>query len=428
MERRSCLLRGITLLALSLGCGKQPPAPQAGLSPDSLATIDEVLHGAVIRGDVPGVVAAAATRDGVFYRAAFGKRDEAADVEMTPDTIFRIASMTKAVTSVAVMQLVEQGKVALDEPAATYLPALADLQVLDGFDEAGKAILRPAKTPVTVRQLLTHTSGFAYELWNASILQLVGQGVLASAGVDGGAFLEAPLVFVPGERWEYGIGVDWLGRLVDAASGLTLDEYFRQHIFEPLGMTDSYFDLPPEKASRLVTVHQRQPDGSLVEAPQEAQAPVTFFSGGGGLVSTAEDYLRFLRALLAGGRLDDAQILAPETVASMGENQIGELEAGAMRTVAPALSNDFDFFPGSVDRFGLGFLLNGTAVDGGRAAGSLAWAGLYNTYFWIDRERGVCAVLLTQILPFYDAETVALLDDFERAVYTAAVSAGHEEN
>lgn len=419
MRCRSWLSGELAALALCVGCTGEPPSTPMEPTPESMAAIDDVLRTAVSQGDVPGVVAAAASRNGVLYRAAFGKRDEAAGIEMTSDTIFRIASMTKAVTSVAVMQLVEEGKVDLDEPAATYLPALEGREVLEDLDEAGAPILRPARSPVTVRQLLSHTSGFAYEVWNDSILELVSKGLLTSAGVDGGAFLEAPLVFDPGQRWEYGISVDWLGRLVELVSGQTLDEYFRQHIFEPLGMTDSHFNLPLEKEARLVTVHQRQDDGGLVEAPRETLAPVTFFSGGGGLVSTADDYLRFLRSVLAGGSLDGVEILQPATVQAMAENQIGELEAGAMRTVMPAFSNDFDFFPGSVDRFGLGFLLNSTAVEGGRAAGSLAWAGLYNTYFWIDRERGVCAVLLTQTLPFYDAKTIALLDEFERALYAA---------
>ena len=382
--------------------------------------VDAVLRDAVSGGKVAGVVGLALTRDGVVYERAFGKRDVADDVDMTVDSIFRIASMTKAITSVAVMQLVDKGFVMLDDPAEHHVPALGNVRVLTGFDaETGVPRLREPTSPVTVRHLLTHTSGFGYEIWNSDLQRLVLTGSLESlfGGTDG--FLAAPLLFDPGQRWEYGINTDWLGRLVEEVSGQSLDAYLREHVFTPLGMTDTFFNVPAVKAPRIVTVHQRDPNGNLAEQPRQPSPSGTFFSGGGGLSSTGSDYAQFLHMLLNGGTLNGTRVLQADTIDVMAQNHIGNLEAGAMSTVAPPFSNDFDFFAGSIDRFGLGFLINGQRVDGGRAAGSLAWAGIYNTYFWIDRTRGVAGVILMQILPFYDGEAVDLLGRFERAVYAA---------
>jgi len=382
--------------------------------------VDAVLRDAVNDGKVAGVVGLALTRDGVVYERAFGKREVADDVDMTVDSIFRIASMTKAITSVAVMQLVDRGFVMLDDPAEYHVPALGNARVLTGFDaDTGAPRLREPTSPVTVRHLLTHTSGFGYEIWNSDLQRLVLAGSLESliGGTDG--FLAAPLLFDPGQRWEYGINTDWLGRLVEEVSGQSLSAYLREHVFTPLGMTDTFFNVPAIKAPRLVTVHQRGPNGNLAEQPRQPPPSSTFFSGGGGLSSTGGDYAQFLHMLLNGGTLNGNRVLRADTIDVMAQNHIGDLEAGAMSTVAPPFSNDFDFFAGSIDRFGLGFLINGQRVDGGRAAGSLAWAGLYNTYFWIDRTRGVAGVILMQILPFYDGEAVDLLGRFERAVYAA---------
>lgn len=380
--------------------------------------IDAVLKEAVARGDVPGVVAMAANSQGVIYQGAFGKRNVGQDEDMTVDTVFRIASMTKAVTSVAAMQLVEEGVLTLDTAVANHLPALADLQVLEAVDREGKQMqLRCCEKPVTVRQLLTHTAGFGYNFLNALLHEATEAGCFPSILDKEDGFLDLPLVCDPGERWEYGISTDWLGRLVESARKITLDQVLEQHVLNPLRMTDTHFNLPAEKLPRLVTLHQRQADESLVETAREAPATVTFFSGGGGLCSTAPDYIRFLRALLRRGELDGSRILQPETVRLMGQNHIGELEAGRMKTAIPSFSNDFDFRPESVDRFGLGFLINGAPVAGGREAGSLAWAGIFNTYFWLDPQQDVCGVLMTQVLPFYDAKIIRLLEDFERAVY-----------
>lgn len=379
--------------------------------------IDAVLRTAVENGRVPGVVAMAATADEIIYQGAFGKSFQ--DVDMTLDSIFRIASMTKAMTSVAAMQLVEAGAIELDEPVSTYVEDFAP-KVLVGFNHE-EALFREPASPVTVRHLLTHTAGFGYEIWNPLVLEATTKGLVPSIMSGGDEFLAAPLVFNPGTEWQYGINTDWLGRLVEVVRDESLDDVFRENIFVPLGMNDTHFNLPPGKRGRLVAV-QRRTDGRLVE--QEHQPPPVrmFFSGGGGLVSTAPDYVRFLRMFLNHGSLGGNRVLKPETVALMAENHIGELEAGAMQTVMSELSNDFDFFPSSEDRFGLGFLINTEPVQGGRSAGSLAWAGLYNTYFWIDLDRGVAGVLMAQILPFYDGPVIELLEQFEQSVYESLPS------
>jgi len=376
--------------------------PASTETPRRTAPLDDLLRAAVEQRRVPGVVAMVATADGIAYEGAFG---------FDKDAIFAIASMTKPVTSVAVMQLVEAGKVKLDEPAATYLPELRTLQVLEG------GALRAPKTAPTVRQLLTHTAGFAYEFSNKDIFDYAAQGKMPhiSAGDDG--FMKGPLVFDPGARWEYGVNTDWLGRLVEKVSGQSLEDYFRQHVFEPLGMGDSSFNVPPEKQSRVVGVSVRKEDGALATPPRPRAAPVRFFSGGGGLHSTAADYLKFMRAMMAGGQLDGKRILKAETVAMMGQNQIGALALRPMPSFMPQLAKDRAELPGHPEKFGLGFALNPAPLENGRGARTLTWAGIFNTFFWIDRDKGVCAVLMTQMLPFFEDGPQALVYDFDRAVY-----------
>jgi CubicO group peptidase (beta-lactamase class C family) len=344
---------------------------------------------------------------------------------MTVDSIFRMASMTKPITSVAVMQLVEGGRVKLDEPAATYLPELFQVQVLDEFDATtGKAKLRSPHALPTVRQLLTHTSGFAYEFFDSQLHSYVAAAALPSLRAGDGGFLKAPLLFDPGSRWEYGISTDWLGKLVEKISGQTLEEYFRQHIFQPLDMTDTFFDVPPEKQARVVAIHQRQDDGSFLEPPQQPFAPVRFFSGGGGLYSTASDYLKFERMLLDGGKLGNKRILQSATVDQMSRNQIGDLMLVQIRSLVPQFAKDPIRIPGSLDKFGLGFAINTKSVEGGRSQGSIAWAGIYNTFFWIDPPQKTCAVIMMQILPFSDDAAYSVVEHFERAVYANPAKTG----
>ena len=255
-----------------------------------------------------------------------------------------------------------------------------------------KLQLRPPQRPVTARHLLTHAAGFGYEMWNPLLHDAMVAGMLPGIEEPGDGFLKAPLVADPGEQWQYGISTNWLGRIVENVRGTDLDQALATHVFRPLRMDDTHFNLPASKVPRLVTLHARQNDGTLVETPRSTPALVTCFDGGGGLLSTAADYTRFLRALLRGGELDGVQILKADTVTLMGKNQIGELEAGKMRTVMPQLSNDVDFFPGSVAHFGLGFLINDEPVVGGRAAGSLAWAGLStHTSGWTRSRMSVAS-------------------------------------
>jgi methyl acetate hydrolase len=393
----------------------------AAAGPDGAANlragIDAVLRQAVDAQDVPGVVAIAATDHGIFYEGSFGARKLSAGPAMTSDTVFRIASMTKAVTSVAAMQLVEQGKLKLDEPVPGFDQALTAPQVLDGFDASGSPRLRPATRPITLKHLLTHTAGFSYEQWDANTARYVQATGMPSTSTGRIASLRMPLAFDPGDRWEYGVNMDWVGLIVEAVSGQKLDAYFREHIFGPLGMKDSGFSITPEQRARQVSVHQRQPDGTL--QPQSFETPFTpeFWAGGGGLYSTATDYMTFLQTLLHGGSFNGAQILRPETVALMGRNHIGGIEAGILKTTDPRRSVDVDFFPGASLKWGLGYMINAQAGPNGRSPGSLTWAGIFNTHYWIDPARRVAALIMTQVLPFGDARTMAVYGQYERAVY-----------
>lgn len=384
--------------------------------------IDEALRQAVAEKRVPGIVAAVAVADQLIYQGAHGKQDTTKNIPMTLDSIFRIASMTKPITSVGVMQLVQQGRVKLDEPAATYLPELAEVQVLEEFDPStGKAELRPPKTRPTVRQLLSHISGFGYESFDQKLHDYVAAGAVPTMGNGNDGFLKAPLLFDPGSKWEYGISADWLGRLIERVSGQTLEDYFREHIFQPLGMLDTFFNVPPEKQARVVAVHQHQDDGTFVELPSQPFQPSRFFSGGGGLYSTAGDYLKFERMLLDGGKLGSTRILKSETVDEMARNQIGDLTLVELRSLMPKSARDPLRIPGSLDKFGLGFGINSKPVEGGRSSGSLAWAGICNTFFWIDPPRKACAVIMMQTLPFGDDVANAVVEEFERAVYARLV-------
>ncbi len=386
------------------------------------AGIDAALSRAVEAKEVPGVVALAATDNGVLYEGAFGLRDIVDGPAMTRDSVFRIASMTKAVTSVAAMQLVEQGKLQLDEPIGNVLPELAAPQVLEGFDSSGAPRLRPAKRPITLRHLLTHTAGFGYEMWDPELIRYVTVTGMPTFMTGKLAALRLPLVFDPGERWEYGINIDWVGRAVEAVAGQPLDAYFSAHIFAPLGMTDTGFVPSADQASRLVRVHRRGPDGSLEPITMEVPHR-EFFSGGGGLLSTGRDYLAFLRMLLHQGRFNGAELLRPETVMQLGQNQIGNLQLGIMKTAMPELSNDVDLFPGVRSGHGLASVVNAQPGPNGRSAGTLTWAGLFNTYYWIDPQKHVTGVILTQILPFADHKAVKLYGEFESAVYDALKAA-----
>jgi CubicO group peptidase (beta-lactamase class C family) len=384
-----------------------------------LLQVDQVLKAATDRGEVPGVVAMAATREGPVYQGAFGQRVLPDGPAMTVDTVFWIASMTKAITSTAAMRLVEQGKLSLDWPIAEVLPELASPQVLEGFDAAGEPRLRPARRQITLRNLITHTAGFVYDIWNPEMGRY-----MEKAGIPGiiscqNAALMLPLVFDPGERWDYGISIDWVGKAVERASGQSLGDFFEEHIFGPVGMKDTGFTLTPDRRARLVGMHARGEDGTIspisFELPQEPE----FQMGGGGLYGTAADYLAFEQVFLNEGRSDGRQVLRPETVRLMAQNAIGGLDVRLLETAVPAYSNDAEFFPGMAKKWSLGFMISTEAVPGGRGPGSLAWAGLGNTYFWIDPQGGIAGVILMQLIPFADRNALALLAGFEKALYTA---------
>jgi methyl acetate hydrolase len=384
-------------------------------------TIDQVLQEAVDSGKVAGATVAAATVGGPLHEAAYGRRVVGGGAAMTNDTVFRIASMTKAITGAACMQMMERGKLALDQPAEEILPFLKDTQVLDGFDAEGKPRLRPRRGTITLRNLLTHTAGFVYDTWNGDMNRYAAQTGLPAARTGKIAALQAPLGFDPGARWEYGINIDIAGRMVEVASGQNLEAYVPEHLFGPLGMRDTGFVLRPEWMDRLATVHTREADGSL--KPFDAPPPATnpeFYAGGGGLFSTAHDYSLFLQALMHGGTLNGARILRPETVALMGQNHMGTLNVLTMKSFIPRMSNDVELFPGMDKKWGLSFLINTQDVPGRRSAGSLTWAGINNTYYWLDPKKQISGVIMTQVLPFGDRTVLDLLDRYETAVYQAA--------
>ncbi len=381
------------------------------------AQIDQTLRQACEAKDIPGVVAMAATGKDVIYQNAFGKRDLSKDDAMTLDSVFWIASMTKAITSAAAMQLVEQGKLALDEPVGKLLPDLADPQVLEGFDADGAPILRPAKGAITLRQLMTHTAGFCYDMWNGDMvkyLEITGTPGITSCQ---NAALRTPLASDPGTRWEYGTNIDFVGKAVEAASGRRLGDYLRDNMFAPLGMNDTAFRIGEAQRKRLVGMHARGEDGSLTPIPFELEQEPEFEMGGGGLYGTAADYLAFTRMILNKGQANGHQVLKPETVAMMSENQMGDLVVTRMTSKVAFATNDVDLYPGMVKKWGLSFLINTETTPEGRSPGSLAWAGLANTYYWIDPVRDVSGVILMQVLPFADAKCLDAFSAFERGIY-----------
>lgn len=383
----------------------------------SSARIDEALLQASDAKEIPGVVAIAGNSTDVLYQGAFGKRDLSQDLPMTLDSVFWIASMTKAITTAAAMQLVEQGKLSLDEPIGKLLPDLANPQVLEGFDTSGEPRLRPAKGAITLRHLMTHTAGFCYEFWNANIVQYLQKTGIPSINTCKEAALRTPIMSDPGMRWEYGSNIDLVGKAVQTVSGKRLDVYLHDHIFDPLGMTDTAFKIGPAQRQRLVAMHARAPDGSLQPVPFEVEQEPEFHMGGIGLYGTARDYLSFAQMILNKGRANGHQVLKPETIELMSQNQMGELNMTRMTSTIPAVSNDVDFYPDMAKKWGLSFMINTAATPEGRSAGSLAWAGLANTYYWIDPARDVTGIILMQAFPFADPKCLAAFSAFERGVY-----------
>jgi methyl acetate hydrolase len=384
----------------------------------TLKNIDTAFTQAVESKKMPGIVAAAVTDKGTLYEAGFGTREIGKNAPMTPDTIVWIASMTKAVTAAAAMQMVERGKLSLEAPASSVVPELAKAKVLDGWD-GDKPRLREPKRPITLKHLLTHTAGYSYEIWSGDIARY--QQATNTPGITTctNAALTTPLLFDPGDRWDYGINIDWAGKMVEASSGQKLDTYFQQNIFGPLGMKDTAFKLSAAQKARASSVHQRDDKGALAAIEFGLPENPEFLMGGGGLYGTASDYLAFAQMIMNGGSHKGAQVLRRETVDLMSQNHIGALEIPTLKTAIPPLSNDVALFPGIGKKWGLSFLINTQPLPTGRSAGSLAWAGLANTYFWIDRTKKVCGVFLSQLLPFFDHTATDLFAKFETEVYRA---------
>jgi CubicO group peptidase (beta-lactamase class C family) len=380
--------------------------------------IDALLRRAAEAGDVPGVIAMATDRNGVIYEGAFGKRVLGQAAAMTADTVVWIASMSKALTSAGAMQLVEQGKLDLDVPASKIVPEIATIAVLEGFDAAGQPRTRPPKRPITLRHLLTHTAGFGYEFWSADLAKYQAAKNVPGIISCQNAALRTPLLFDPGDRWFYGINIDWAGKMVEAVSRKRLGAYLQEKLFSPLGMANTAFKITPEMRERLAKIHQRDDNDALtpqmdLEIPQEPE----FEMGGGGLYGTGGDYLRFVRLILNRGKTGGNQVLKPETVDLMIRNNMGDSRVTLLKTAAPTLSNDAEFFPGMPKNWGLSFQINTEKAPTGRPAGGLMWAGLANTYFWIDPLTGIGGVYLSQVLPFADKKSLPLYYAFETAMY-----------
>jgi methyl acetate hydrolase len=380
---------------------------------------DSVLHRVVSETPrVPGVVAIATDRTRNIYEGAAGKRVLGQEADMTSDTVFAIFSTTKAITGTAALQLVEDGRLNLDAPAKTYAPEIGELQVLEGFDEGGKPRLRAPKRDITTRMLLLHTAGFGYDFFNENYNRLAQEHGQPSIITSKKAALKSPLLFDPGEAWEYGSNIDWVGQVIEGITGRRLGEVMQERIFEPLGMTSSAFTLTPEMRSRLARIHQREADGSLkplldFELPQDPEVHM----GGHGLYSTVEDYCKFIRMWLNDGRGPSGPVLKPETVHAAEKNGLGDMKIKGLPGVISWLSNYAEFFPGMPKSWALTFMINEEDAPTGRPAGSLAWAGLPNLFYWIDRKNGIGGFWATQVFPFADPTSVGGYLDFERSVY-----------
>lgn len=372
---------------------------------------------------VPGVVAMATDREDNIYEGAAGKRELGKDQEMTTDTVFAIFSCTKAITGVAVMQLVEEGVLGLDDPAKEFVPEISDIQVLEGFEADGEPRVRPPKSDITVGQLMLHTAGFGYDFFNHDLVKYGEARDVPSVVTASMASLRSALLFDPGERWEYGSNIDWVGKVVEGARGKRLGEVMSERIFEPLGMNDTAFVLSPEMRERRATMHQRGDDGSLTplsdfELPGEPEQHM----GGHGLYGTVGDYMKFIRMVLNDGAGARGRVLEAETVERMAQNGLGDKKIKLLPGVLANLTNDAEFFPGMPKSWAYTFMINDEDAPTGRPAGELGWAGLANLFYWIDRKNGLGGFWATQIFPFADPASFTGYMDFETQVYQGALS------
>jgi methyl acetate hydrolase len=389
------------------------------MNPGFTSSLNHLLD-AVTTGQqcVPGVVAAITGRDGLIYEGASGQRTLGQAGAMTTDSVFAMFSTTKAITATAVLQLVEDGRLDLDAPARNYVPMIGELKVLEGFDSDGTPRLRAPKKHITTRMLLLHTAGLGYEFFNENYNRLVQEGRQPSIISGSLAALLTPLLFEPGEQWEYGSNMDWAGLVVEAITGKRLGDVMQQRIFEPLGMTDTAFSMTTSMLQRRAGMHQREEDGSLtaVEGSLLPEEPEVHM-GGHGLFSTVKDYCLFIRAWLNDGQGDHGRILKPETIRFAEKNGLDNLKIKALPCVIPSISHTAEFFPGMPKSWALSFMVNEQDAPTGRPAGSLAWAGLANLFYWIDRKNGIGGFWATQILPFVDPVSTNGYLDFETAAY-----------
>lgn len=379
--------------------------------------VDRVVQDAASR--VPGVVAGVTTAEETLYLGASGYRDLGTKTPMTTDSVFAIFSTTKALTGVAALQLRESGDLDFDAPAKEYAPALGDVQVLEGFDDNGDPVLRAPKSDITTKQLLLHTAGFGYDFFNEQYNRLAENHGQPSIVTSSRRALQTPLLFDPGEQWEYGSNIDWAGQVIEGITGRRLGEVFRDRILTPLGMTNTSFTLDGDMESRVATMHQRGADGTLEPTDFRLPDPEVHM-GGHGLYSTVGDYLSFIRMWLNDGSATSGeQILRPDTVEFAAQNHLGDLKVKMLPGVIPTLSNDAEFFPGQSKSWAYTFMVNDEEAPTGRPAGSIAWAGLANLYYWIDRRNSIGGYWATQIFPFADADSVTGYLDLETATYRA---------
>ena len=380
---------------------------------------DTVLDRAVAAdAPVAGVVAMVTDRDSTVYEGATGVRRLGGDDAMTTDTVFALFSTTKAVTATAALQLVEEGRLDLDAPARGYAPGIGELEVLDGFDADGSPRTRAPQQEITTRHLLTHTAGFGYDFFNEHYNRLATDHGQPSVITASRACLQTPLLFDPGERWEYGSNIDWAGQVVEGITGQRLGDVLAARVFAPLGMQDTAFTLDDRLRSRRATMHARGGDGSLTSMDNfELTSTPEVHMGGHGLYGTVGDYTRFMRMWLDDGRGEHGVVLEPETVQMAVQNHLGDLRVTMLPGVIPSLSNDAEFFPGLSKSWSLPFMVNDEPAPTGRPAGGLGWAGLANLFYWIDRENGYAGFWATQILPFGDATSFGSYLEFETALY-----------
>ncbi len=382
---------------------------------DMPTDLNPILVDAVAKGAVPFVVAMVGDANGVTWAGSAGER--APGVAADADTVFRIFSMTKAIGSTAAMVLIDRGKLDFDTPVEDVLPKFSNVTQLDGFDSNGQPKLRAPSVKPTIRHLATHTSGLVYEFWNADMAKYMAatKHPTVISGLE--AALYYPLVFKPGERWGYGLGIDWLGQVVEAVDGRRIDQFCKEEILGPLRMADTQFEVEGSMKGRLAAVSARGEDGGF--APFEIAPPPQpeVYGMGHALYSTAPDYMRFLRMFLQKGELDGERVLSEAGVDSMLTNHIGDVRVGKMTSLAPPITADVDLFPGIDKTHSFAFLRNEQDVPGMRSAGSQCWAGVCNTHYWFDPSKNVAAVIMTQSLPFVEPQFMEVYEAFEKAVY-----------